>query len=59
MNAIGRTWNAPLKPHPRRSHLIETYSVARNHVRCDCGWEGNPDGFAEHRKAVGASTSHG
>jgi hypothetical protein len=44
---------APLRP--AKSHLIEDYNARTNVVRCDCGWSGNADDFAVHRRAVGAS----
>ena len=37
-------------------HLIEDYNARTNVVRCDCGWSGNADEFAVHRRAVGATS---
>jgi hypothetical protein len=39
-----------------KSHLIEEYNARTNVVRCDCGWSGNADDFAVHRRAVGATS---
>jgi hypothetical protein len=44
----------PLRP--AKSHLIEEYNARTNVVRCDCGWSGNAEEFAVHRRAVGASS---
>src|SRR5664280_2022421 len=44
----------PLRPV--KSHLIEEYNARTNVVRCDCGWSGNADDFAVHRRAVGAAS---
>jgi hypothetical protein len=46
----------PTPLRPAKSHLIEEYNARTNVVRCDCGWSGNADEFAVHRRAVGASS---
>src|ERR1035437_1978562 len=46
----------PTPLRPAKSHLIEEYNARTNIVRCDCGWAGNADEFAVHRRAVGASS---
>jgi hypothetical protein len=51
-----RTAVAPNPLRPVKSHLIEEYNARTNVVRCDCGWSGNADEFAVHRRAVGAAS---
>jgi hypothetical protein len=51
-----RTAVAPNPLRPVKSHLIEEYNARTNIVRCDCGWSGNADEFAVHRRAVGAAS---
>jgi hypothetical protein len=51
-----RTSVAPNPLRPVKSHLIEEYNARTNVVRCDCGWSGNADDFAVHRRAVGATS---
>ncbi len=46
----------PTVARPVKSHLIEDYNARTNVVRCDCGWTGTADGFALHRRAVGAAS---
>jgi hypothetical protein len=46
----------PTPLRPAKSHLIEEYNARTNIVRCDCGWSGNAEEFAVHRRAVGASS---
>ena len=50
-----RTAVAPNPLRPVKSHLIEEYNARTNIVRCDCGWTGNADDFAVHRRAVGTA----
>ena len=51
-----RAAGAPNPLRPVKSHLIEDYNARTNVVRCDCGWTGNADEFAVHRRAVGAAS---
>ncbi len=47
----------PSVVRPAKSHLIEDYNARTNVVRCDCGWSGNADDFAIHRRTVGATSA--
>lgn len=41
----------------KERHLIDSYSVSRSWIVCDCAWAGPEDEFQPHRKEMGATRS--